>query len=171
MDNWKNRGDQVYNPDGFGRGNARGRIRPLREDEDAEQIINRLEAEVKEAKAKKLAEQQARWDQRDRELNECREWVKENMTYTVEETVVGKMYIVQLPVKDQPAVLVMRFEQQDAFWDEKPKYRANIMVNHQRQSGRIDGGATGATGETVGSEDPAEAAAQWLHSWVGVEAL
>lgn len=168
--NSKNPSDRdIYDAEGRPRGRSSGRIRELREDEDADAIMaaKKVEQEAKWAKVKADNDAQQARDQE--AAAACMVWVSENAQVTRVPTINTALYVVELPVKDQPCTLVVRFDEQTDTWDGRTAWNASIMVNHTRQGGRMDGGIT----SDYGLEQPNayQVAAHWLKSWVGVDNL
>jgi hypothetical protein len=156
---------RTYESDGYPRGDAPGRIRPLREDENADEILAAKEATINAVIAKKVAERTAAEAREQAAFDKCLAWVVENYAMTTLDTIATPLYIVELNLVGHPCTLVMRFTENKSTWDGNVDYRVEIMVNHQRGE-YMDGGITSTTVKTI---DPLGVAAGWVKNWVGVE--
>jgi hypothetical protein len=161
-------GNEVYDPNGWARGDATGSIRNLKETECVDEIVARIRAIEQAKRDRRNAEYEARQAKAKAELDKASEWVKANAKVTRMETINCSLDIVELPIPGQPATLVIRISKDEHFWGDET-WTASIMVNHTRYEGRMDGGITSAN--SLPSPDPLVAAAQWVRSWVDLDAI
>jgi hypothetical protein len=156
---------RTYESDGYPRGDAPGRIRPLRDDEDADEILAAKEAKFAEAMSLKKLERIMTEAREQAAFDKCLAWVVENYAMTTLDTIATPLYVVELNLVGHPCTLVMRFTENKSSWDDAVEYRVEIMVNHLRGD-YMDGGITSTTVKTI---DPLGVAAGWVKNWVGVE--
>lgn len=146
---------------GYRKGIASGQLRKIKEGEE-EAFIAKNKAEWAEVKAKKDQDRL----ERQKELEICYQWALNNAWPTQSIVTVNcTIYIVSLPVPNEPCTLVMRFDK--TTYEGDYAYNINIFISHTRET-YLTSGTTSTHSEKI---DPLEIAAQWLQSWAKLENL